>query len=100
MVLQDDGLARAERARDAITFRGIEHDTRIVVEQAVVPEERARVLRDRIEALAERRERAAVDGVAVRGGDDVGLAFETHRQEPGHADSCSASTVTSSRSRR
>ena len=60
---EDHGLLLAERGCDAPALLQIEHDARVVVEQGVVLEERARVLRDRVEEPALRRPRLAVDRV-------------------------------------
>ena len=73
VVAQDRGLVVAEGVGDALALLGIvDHDAGVVVEQDVVLEEDARVLGERIERAAEGRERLAVHGVGVGGGDDVG----------------------------
>ena len=65
-------LVGAEGVGDALALADVEHDAGVVVEDGVVLVEGARVLRERIEQLAEAGERLAVDAVAVRGGDHVG----------------------------
>jgi len=57
---------------DASAPLDIEHDAREVVEQAVIFEERARVLRDRNREAAERRPRFPCSEWRVGGGDHVG----------------------------
>ena len=56
VVAQDDGFALTEHRADAVAFRGVEHYAVVVLEDGVVFVEGARVLRDRVELLAERRE--------------------------------------------
>ena len=63
---------RAERGGDAVALRRIVDHAGEIVEQRVVFVERAGVLRQRVEQLAERRPRLAVQRVRVGGGDDVG----------------------------
>ena len=52
VVAEDDRLGVAERGSDALALLEVEHDAGEVVEQGVVLEERARVLRDRVEEAA------------------------------------------------
>jgi hypothetical protein len=61
VVAQDHRLVAPEGVGDALALLGIDDDPGVVVEQRVVVEERARVLGERIEQLAERRPRLAVD---------------------------------------
>ena len=72
VVAEDHGFVLAERRGHPLALLGIEDDARVVVEEAVIVEERARVLGERIEPPTERRPRLAVDRMRVRRRDDVG----------------------------
>ena len=54
VVAEDHRFVVAERFTDPLAFFEVEHHAGEVVEQRVVLEERARVLRDRIEETAQR----------------------------------------------
>jgi len=60
VVAQDHRFVLAERGGDAFAFFEVEDDAGVVVEQAVIFEERAGVLGDRVEQPAQRRPRLAV----------------------------------------
>src|SRR5712691_10126816 len=72
VVAEDDGLLLADGRGDAAALRELEHDAREIVEERVVLEESAGVLRQRIEQPPQARERLAVHRVRVGGGDRVG----------------------------
>src|SRR5690242_15676547 len=72
VVAEDDGLAVAERLRDAFAFARLVHHAGKILEYRVVLKERAGVLRERVEQASERRPSLAIEGMGVRRGDNVG----------------------------
>ena len=72
VVLEQQRLLVAQRARQRPALLGVVHDAREVVEDRVVAVERARVLTERLEQPTGGRPRAAAPGVGVRDRDDVG----------------------------
>jgi hypothetical protein len=71
VVAQDERLARAESCGDPLALLGVDGDAAVGVVERVVLVEGAALLADRVEEVAEGRERAAVHGVAVGDRDDV-----------------------------
>ena len=75
MILQQRRLLLPQAFRDILTFLFREYDAVEVLVNDVVVVEGAGVLRDDVEGATEGAERAAVDGVGVGGGGDVGARF-------------------------
>ena len=71
MVAEDHCLVTSERRADPLALGRVEHDAGVVVEDRMVLVEGARILRERIEQHAERRECLAVQRVRVGRSDDV-----------------------------
>ena len=65
VVAKDGRLLHPEAFSDSQTFRGVKHHSGVVIEEHMVVVERARVLGNRIEKSAERRERFPVDRMGV-----------------------------------
>jgi len=67
VILQDEGFVLPQRLRNALSLRRFVHDSGEVGKQCMVFEERARILRDRIEQLADRRPSFAMQRMRVCG---------------------------------
>jgi hypothetical protein len=72
VIAEDGGFLRAEGSGDAIAFGGFLDDAGVILENDVIFVKRASILGERIEQAAEGGPRFAVQGVGVRGGNDVG----------------------------
>ena len=72
VVAQDGRLVVAEGVGDALALLDVDHDAGVVVEEAVVLEEGAGVLGDRVEQATERRPGPPALAVGVGGGLHVG----------------------------
>ena len=72
MIAEDGGFLRAEGAGDAVAFGGFLDDAGVIIENNVILVKGASILGERIEQTAKSRPRLAVQGMRVRGGDDVG----------------------------
>ncbi len=75
VMLQDQRLACAERARDELAFLITQHDAGVQLEHLVVLEERARILRNGVQFETHARPGLAVRGMAVRGCQHFGPCF-------------------------
>lgn len=72
VISQDDRLLGSESSSDTVTFGSFFNDAGVIVEDRVIFVEGAGILRERIEAAAERGPRLAVKRMRVRGCDHVG----------------------------
>ena len=68
VIPKDGGFFQAEGSSDAVAFGSFLDDAGVIVENRVIFIKRASILRERVQAAAERGPRLAVKGMRMRGG--------------------------------